>query len=183
MVCSISIRFFYLCFFLGIWICTAALSEICPTSNLEKGFQKILRTTRELNLGENEDSAALVKFSFNSSNFKRYDECRFKVVAKIKDDTTRNRGIFVSIRRLNLRKHPISDECIDYIRFKFGNELSPKYCGQLNASIDDVKKIYFGEGGGVIIVDIKLDTFLPFQYIHDTLDIELIFTANEGNFR
>lgn len=102
------------------------------------------------------------------------------MVATIDDDKTRHRGVFVSIRRLNLRKSIYTDDCIDYIRFTFGDEKSPKYCGQLNASIDDVKKIYFGEGGGVIEVRLKLDKFAPFKNIDDTLDVELVFTANEG---
>lgn len=137
---------------------------------------------KEVQLGENDQSAALVQFSWNSSNFKRYDDCKFRVVATIKDDKTRNRGVFLSIRRLNFRKNPISDDCIDYIRFTFGDKKSPKYCGQLNASIDDVKKIYFGESGDVVGVDIKLDAFQPLRNIDDTLDVELIFTANEGTF-
>lgn len=135
---------------------------------------------KEVRLGEDDESAALVQFSWNSSSFKRYDECRFKVVATLNDDKTRNRGVFLAIRRLNLRKNPNSEDCIDYIRFKFGNVKSPKYCGQLNASVDDVKKIYFGEGGGVIEVHLKLDKFQPLKYIDDTLDVELVLTANEG---
>lgn len=101
-------------------------------------------------------------------------------MATIDDDKNRNRGVFVSIRRLNLRKSAYSDECIDYIRFTFGDEKSQKYCGQLNASVDDVKKTYFGEGGGVIEVRLKLDKFTPLKYVDDTLDVELVFTANEG---
>lgn len=135
---------------------------------------------KEVHLGENNQSAALVQFTWNSSTFKRYDDCRFRVVATLDGDKTRNRGVFVSIRRLNLRKSQYSEECIDYIRFKFGDEKSPKYCGQLNASIDDVKKIYFGEGGGIIEVTLKLDKFAPLKEIDDTLDVELVFTANEG---
>lgn len=139
-----------------------------------------MRNMPEIHLEEDEESAALVQFSWNSSNFKRYDDCRFRVVASINDDSIRNRGIFVSIRRLNLRKNPNSEDCVDYIRFKFGDAKSPKYCGQLNASIDDVKKIYFGESAGVIEVFLYLNKFQPLRNIDDTLDIELVFTANEG---
>lgn len=135
---------------------------------------------KEVHLGEMDQSAALVQFSWNSSYFKRYDECKFRVVAVTDDGKQRNRGVFVSIRRLNLRKNPSSEDCIDYIRFKFGDTKSPKYCGQLNASVDDVKKIYFGEGGGIIEVYLKLDKFAPLKNIEDTLDVELVFTANEG---
>lgn len=161
---------------------SGVLSELCPSSDsLTKLFdQQIFQNMREIHLGENDQSAALVQFSWNSSNFKRYNDCRFRVVASINEDKSRNRGVFVSIRRLNLRKSLSSEDCIDYIRFKFGDENSPKYCGQLNASVDDVKKIYFGEGGGVIEVYINLNKFQPLRNIDDTLDIELVFTANEG---
>lgn len=49
--------------------------------------------------------------------------------------------------------------------------------------MDDVKKIYFGESGGTIIVEIRLDAFQPFRNIDDTLDIDLVFTANEGKWK
>lgn len=158
-----------------------SLIELCPPGNsLQKSFSTLFRTMHEVHLGENDQSAALVQFSWNSSNFKRYEDCKFRVIATIIDDKTRNRGVFVSIRRLNLRKSPISEDCVDFIRFTFGKTKSPKYCGQLNASVDDVKKIYFGEGGGVIDVQIRLDTFQPLRKEFDTLDVELVFTANEG---
>lgn len=145
-----------------------------------KTFSKVMSNMKTVHLGENDESAALVQFSWNSSNFKRYDDCRFRVIATLNEDKTRNRGVFVSIRRLNLRKNPNSEDCVDYIRFKFGDAKSPKYCGQLNASVDDVKKIYFGEGGGIIEVYVNLNKFQPLRNIDDTLDIELVFTANEG---
>lgn len=158
------------------------VSELCPSSDsLTKTFNTILlRNYREVHLGEDDQSAALVHLSWNSSTFKRYDDCRFKVVATIDGDQTRNRGVFVSIQRLNLRKSTYSEDCIDYIRFTFGDQKSAKFCGRLNASVDNVEKTYFGEGGGVIEVRLKLDKFTPLKYIDDTLDVELVFTANEG---
>lgn len=180
-----------LCFFLSqskigqlclsLILFAGSLTELCPPGNsLQKSFSTLFRTMREVHLGENDQSAALVQFSWNSSNFKRYEDCKFRVIATIIDDKTRNRGVFVSIRRLNLRKSPITADCVDFIRFTFGKTKSPKYCGQLNASVDDVKKIYFGEGGGIIDVQIRLDTFQPLRKEFDTLDVELVFTANEG---
>lgn len=144
------------------------------------GFNRLLKHMREIQLGENDQSAALIQYSWNSSNFKKYDDCRFRVTAT-NDVTHKNRGVFVSIRRLNLRKSPEKNgECIDYIRLKFAEEKSPKFCGKLNASVDDVQKIYFGESGGMIEVHLHLDKFRPLKNIDDTLDIELVFTANQG---
>lgn len=167
-------------------IVAGLFSDLCPTGDsLLKGFNQLLGHIREVRLGENDQSAALIHFSWNSSNFKKYDDCRFKVVATPIGEKRPNRGLFLSIRRLNLRKSQKGsvEDCIDYIRFKFSNDKSPKFCGQLNASVDDVKKIYFGEGGGVIEVHLHLDKYLPFQNMDDTLDIELVFTANEGTIQ
>lgn len=160
------------------------LSELCvPNDNILSGFNLLMRNLKRVDLGEDEDSAALVRFSWNSSNFKRYDSCKFKVVANLHDDQKRrNRGIFISIRRLNIRKDVNSDKCVDYIRFKFGDTKSKKFCGQLNASDDDVTKIYFGEGNGEVEVDIDLEKLQPLKHIDDTLDVEVMFTANEGKW-
>ncbi|XP_031637658.1 uncharacterized protein LOC116350074, partial [Contarinia nasturtii] len=159
---------------------TRHLNDLCPPADsLLKSFNTIMRNMKEVHLGEMGDSAALVHLSWNSSTFKRIDDCKFRVVAMIDGEKQRNRGVFVSIRRLNLRKNSNSEDCIDYIRFKFGDTKSPKYCGQLNASVDDVRKIYFGEGGGIIEVTLKLDRFVPLKNIDNTLDVELVFTANE----
>lgn len=174
----------YSFFFLIFSFCLGVLTELCPPKDsLQKSFSTLFRTMREVHLGENDQSAALIQFSWNSSTFKRYDDCRFRVTATINDDKTRNRGVFLSIRRLNLRKSPMSEDCIDFIRFTYVGSKSPRYCGQLNASVDDVKKIYFGESGGIVDVQIKLDVFQPLRQLDDTLDVELVFTANEGIYR
>lgn len=115
--------------------------------------------------------------SWNSSSFKRYDECNFRVIAPSAPDQNRKRGLFVSIRRLNLRKNA-NGECTDYVRFKWTNQKTGKYCGQLNASAD-VDKEYFKEGSSEINVHIYLDKSQPLKHIDATLDIELVFTANE----
>lgn len=131
-------------------------------------------------LSEGEQSAAIIQLSWNSSSFKRYDECKFRVVAPSTLDQDRKRGLFVSIRRLNLRKNA-NGECTDYVRFKLTNQKTEKYCGQLNTSAD-VDKEYFKEGSSVIDVHIHLEKSLPLKHIDDTLDIELVFTANECKY-
>lgn len=156
------------------------IADLCPKTFFEKNFHKILPNKAEVRLGVNDKSAALIHQSWNSSSFKRFDECSFNVDATQNVSKSRNRGLYLSIRRLNLRKSPNSDECIDYIRFKFGHHRSKKFCGQLNPSVDDVSLIYFGEAGGVIKVYIFIDKSLPLKNIEDTLDIELVFTAHEG---
>lgn len=135
---------------------------------------------KEVHLLDGDQSAALIGYSWNSSNFKKYSDCKFRVVATINDNKIRNRGLFVSIRRLNLRKSLNSDICTDYLQFTFGETKSPKYCGQLNASVDDVRKIHFGESGGTIEVYLSFEKHIPMNNIDDTLDVELVFTANEG---
>lgn len=142
-----------------------------------KTWTRFTNHIKEVHLGENENSAALIHYSWNSSNFKKIDQCHFRVIAQ-QDEKHKNRGVFVSIRRLNLRQ--ATNECTDYIRLAFGKVKSPKFCGKLNASVDDVQKIYFGEGSGEIMVYIKLDKYTPLKRVEDTLDIELVFTANQG---
>lgn len=143
-----------------------------------KTWTKLTNHIKEVHLGENENSAALIHYSWNSSNFKEIDKCHFRVIAQ-PDEKHKNRGVFVSIRRLNLRK-ATAGECTDYILLSFGKEKSPKFCGQLNSSVDDVQKIYFGEGSGEITVYLKLDKYKPLKRDENTLDIELVFTANQG---
>lgn len=154
------------------------ITDLCPPDDsMMKTWTRFTNHIKEVHLDENENSAALIHYSWNSSNFKKIHECQFRVIAR-PDEKHKNRGVFVSIRRLNLRKD--TGECIDYIRLAFGKEKSPKFCGQLNASVDDVQKIYFGEGSGEITVYLKIDKYKPLDRIEDTLDIELVFTANQG---
>lgn len=61
--------FFFLFFNFGSGV--GLLSELCPSSDsLTKSFNQIFRNMKEVHLGENEQSAALVQFSWNSSTFK-----------------------------------------------------------------------------------------------------------------
>lgn len=167
--------YFYVCF------SPDSFAQLCPTSDsLTKSFNLLFRNMKEVHLFENEQSGALISYSWNSSNFKKYSDCRFRVVATINDNKVRNRGLFVSIRRLNLRKARNSDSCTDFIQFTFGEKKTPKFCGQLNASFDDVEKIFFGESGGTIEVYLNFEKQIPLQNIDDTLDVELVFTANES---
>lgn len=156
------------------------ITDLCPSEgSMMKSWTRFTNHIKEVHLGENENSAALIHYSWNSSNFKKINDCQFRVIAQ-PDEKHKNRGVFVSIRRLNLRKATENGECTDFIRFAFGNEKSPKFCGQLNASVDDVQKIYFGEGSGEITVYLKLEKFKPLDRVENTLDIELVFTANQG---
>lgn len=144
-------------------------------------FNKLLNNRPEVRLGYDGDSAALIHETWNSSSFKRLDECKFNVDANHNLAKGRSRGLYVSIRKLNLRESTDKDGCIDYIQFKFGSQKTPKLCGQLNASTNEnVKKMFYSERGGVIKVTIYIDKLRPLKYIEDTLDVELVFTAFDG---
>lgn len=156
-------------------------NDLCPNKdNILGNFHKLIGHKKDVHLSDGVQSAAVIHLSWNSSNFKRYDECKFRVVASTAPEQNRKRGLFVSIRRLNLRKNGLG-ECTDFVRFKLSNQKTEKYCGQLNASAD-VDKEYFKEGSNVIDVHIHLEKSIPLKHIDDTLDIELIFTANECKY-
>lgn len=133
----------------------------------------------EIRLGIDGQSAALVHQSWNSSSFKRFSDCHFSVTANELKPKSKQRGLYVSIRKLNLRKSPRDETCIDFIQFKFSRE-QKKFCGRLTTAPDDLQKSFFVETGGFVKVKISLDRLYPLKYIEDTLDIEILFTAFEG---
>lgn len=152
--------------------------DICP-SGFKATFNKLTKNVPEIRLGDDSQSAALVHQSWNSSTFKRFNECHFSVNA---NDLSKNkeRGLYVSIRKLNLRKAIKDETCIDFISFKFSSNEQKKYCGRLTTSTDDLQKSFFIEPRGLVKVKILFDTFRPLKYVEDTLDIEVLFTAFEG---
>lgn len=158
------------------------INDLCPLNKLTQYFNSVLNNKPEVVLGTKGESAVFIQQSWNSSTFKRMDMCSFKVDATQNVIKQRNRGLYITIRRLNLRKAADRDECIDYLQFKFGRQKTPKICGQLNSSVDDVQKIHFGESGGIIKVYIFIDKMRPLRNIEDTLDVELVVTAHEGSF-
>lgn len=137
----------------------------------------------EIRLGENGESAALVHQNWNSSSFKRFDECSFNVDTSRGDKKSRISGLYVSIKRLNLRRHGTVGECIDYVRFKFGDKKTHKICGQIDATTNgDYDHYNFDVKGGLTKVYLSIDKLLPLQRTEDTLDIELVFTAYESRW-
>lgn len=161
---------------------TDLVSQLCPSGVLNT-FNKLLNNRPEVRLGFDGQSAAFVHETWNSSSFKRLDECKFNVDANHNLAKGRTRGLYASIRKLNLRESPDKEGgCIDYIQFKFGTQKTAKLCGQLNASSNThLKQLYHHhERGGVMKVTIFIDKLRPLKYIEDTLDVELVFTAFDG---
>lgn len=156
-----------------------SLVDLCPKSLLKKTVDKLIDNAPEVRLGADGQSAALVHQSWNSSSFKRFEECVFSVNA---NDWSKNkrRGLYVSIRKLNLRKSPSDEGCIDHVSFKFHIEKPKKYCGRLTSSPADLRKTFFAEAGGHVKVKISIDKMVPLKKLEDTLDIEILFTAFEG---
>lgn len=162
-------------------ILTDLVSQLCPSGVLNT-FNKLLNNRPEVRLGFDGQSAAFVHETWNSSSFKRLDECKFNVDANHNLAKGRTRGLYASIRKLNLRESPDKEGgCIDFIQFKFGTQKTAKLCGQLNASSNiHLKQLYHHERGGVMKVTIFIDKLRPLKYIEDTLDVELVFTAFDG---
>lgn len=158
------------------------LNDLCPNNPLKKAFNKLMDNKPEIRLNENENSAALIHQTWNSSSFKRFDECSFNVDVTKEARKTRNSGLYLSIKRLNLRKSGYDDECIDYIRFKFGDKKTQKICGQVDVTSPDVEKYHFDVAGGLTKIYISIDKLRPLHRTEDTLDVELVFTAYQSKF-
>lgn len=161
-----------------------ALNDLCPANPLKMVFNKLMDNKPEIKIGENDNSAVLVHQNWNSSSFKRLDECSFNVDNPHDDKKWSVNGIFITVKRLNLRRHGKDGECIDYVRFKYGDRKTPKLCGQIDASSANYEAYTFDVPlrNAPIKVYISIDKLRPLQRIEDTLDIELVFTKYKSRF-
>lgn len=125
---------------------------MCPSNPLKKVFNKFLDNKPEIRLGEDGNSAALVQQNWNSSSFKRLDECSFNVDIIKDNQQYRNGGMYATIKRLNFRRNGEDGNCIDYIRFKFGDRKTPKICGQIDEASPDYAHHNFDVDGKLIKV-------------------------------
>lgn len=162
--------------------CLVFLNDLCPNNPLKKAFNKLMDNKPEIRLEDNDNSAAVVRQNWNSSSFKRFDECSFNVDTPHEDRKWIVGGTFISIKRLNLRQHGDKGECIDYIRFKFGDKKTAKICGQIDPTTSDYEQMNFDASfrGGLIKVYISIDKLRPLHRTEDTLDIEIVFTSYKG---
>lgn len=118
-------------------------------------------------------SSITIEEKWNSSSFKRFNKCEFRVTS---DTRKRGKGLFVVIRKLDLRIDQITGKCIDYIQFKYSNDKkSEQICGKIGPEHHDIK--HFDDQGGRFKVYIYIDKFMALDDISDNLEFSLVFTS------
>lgn len=124
-------------------------------------------------------SSITIEEKWNSSSFKRFNKCEFRVTS----DTRKRKGLFAVIRKLDLRIDRITGECIDYIQIKYSNDKrSEQICGKIGPEYHDSMKS-FDDDGGRLKIYIYIDKFMALDDISDNLEFSLVFTSytNTGN--
>lgn len=158
-------------------------NKLCTTSKFKAIVDALLDDKPNIELDNAMDqSAALIAQNWDNKTYKSVEYCDFKVIAK----TSRYespRGIFASIRRMNLRKSS-SNECIDYVVFEVGSGMqqkSQKMCGIIEGDQVYDASNFFEAPGGTMKVVIFINRYTTLETGRD-LGIELSFTAYDGKF-
>uniref|UniRef100_A0A182TAV3 Uncharacterized protein n=1 Tax=Anopheles maculatus TaxID=74869 RepID=A0A182TAV3_9DIPT len=110
-------------------------------------------------------SGAIYEQSWNSSSFKRYNECKFTL------QPTSGYGLYLSIRKLNLRRDE-KGNCIDYVSIKQSNNHKTKLC----FTPKDVPRSFSDAISLKITVKLEHSATLP--YVDDPLHIQMVATLN-----
>lgn len=129
----------------------------------------------------NELSAAIISQKWDDKTYKSAEYCDFKVITKSSRHGP-NRGIFASIRQMNLRKGG-GNECIDYVIFQVGtgeNQKSQKMCGTIKGDEAYDVSNFFEAPGGTMKVLVHISRYVTLEYDKE-LGIELSFTSYDGN--
>lgn len=158
------------------------INKLCSSSKFKALLDVILDDKPNVELEKSDHlSAALISHHWNDQTYKSVEYCDFMVITK----TYRNeplRGIFASIRSMNLRRKS-PNECIDYVTFEVGSgalQRSQKMCGTIDG--DEVYDLtnFFDAPGGTIKVTIFINRYVTLEAGKE-LNIELSFTSYDGN--
>lgn len=137
-----------------------------------------------VNISTGNASAVNVHQIWTNENVKRFSNCKFKVDSNLYSSELgkHSRGVFISIRKLNLRKNINTNECIDYVRIKVGTVKTQKICGTFNVNDEIGHKSFFNNDGGnvTIFIHIERNTSIPVDGKY--LELELLFTAYESKW-
>lgn len=127
-------------------------------------------------MGNGALSSITIEEKWNSSSFKKFgNQCEFRVSSK------RKGGIFLNIRKLDLRKDTETGDCIDYIQIKYSNDVkSDRICGKFGPEDHLMKFKSFDDKRGRVKVYISIDKFMPLDSISDNLELSLVFTSYTG---
>lgn len=157
-------------------------NKLCPTNKLKLLVDALLDNNSNVELENNNDlSAALVSQRWDEKTYKAVEYCDFMVITK----TPRygaTRGIFASIRQMNLRKGA-ANECIDYVVFEVGSgefQKSQKMCGTIEGDeVYDVSNFFEAPGGSMKVI-VFINRYVTLEPGNE-LGIEFSFTSYDGN--
>lgn len=156
------------------------LNKLCPTSKFKAFVDAILDDKPNVELEKaNELSAALISQTWDHKSYKSVEYCNFKVIAKPSHFGAR--GIFASIRKMNLRKGAGND-CIDYVIFEVGsgeNQKSQKLCGTMEDDESYDVSNFFEAPGGTMKVLVYISRYVTLEHGKE-LGIKLTFTSYDG---
>lgn len=150
------------------------INDICPQNEIIR----LLPFRKDLELGNGVLSSITIEEKWNSSSFKRFNKCEFRVTS----DTRKRKGLYAVIRKLDLRKDETTGECIDYIQLKYSNDKkSDQICGKIGSEHESLK--HFDDPAGRFKIYIYIDKFMALDDISDNLEFSIVFTSytNTGN--
>lgn len=135
---------------------------ICPTRKnvlLEAfSFQP-----KEIRILSDPQRGIIYNQSWNSSSFKRYDECKFTL------QTPPGAGLYLIVRKLIFRRDS-KGNCIDTITVKQSNKKKTTFC----YTPADVPRSF--SDNSHLKITIKLDNFVPMPTVEGMLHVQLIAT-------
>lgn len=156
--------------------------ELCPGNKFKVLFDSNTNNKPEVRLGEGIQSAAIVHYHSNSSTHSKIGSCEFNVKL---DNPFASNGIFVSIKKLKLRKRDHDDHCLDFIRFSYKNGTQTReICENVETSAqNNFIRNFFDVTSGELKVEISIGTSLTGN-IDDSNESEvyLVFTAYSRKF-
>lgn len=165
------------------------VGELCSISPLQASFNQITKNLPFVRLSNGTDSAAKVYQSWDDEGLKEFQDCAFDVDSNLYFDVADpsqsqqfSRGLTMSVRKINFRFDPITQQCIDYVRFTFPYSKTDKICGSFDG--DDIfgQHFYYNDPAGVSKVHIFVDKSKSFQVSNSSVEIELMFTAYQGMY-
>lgn len=159
------------------------VKNLCPQSQLRSSFNQLYNNRPNIHLFYQSASAALVHGVWTNENLNQFQDCSFDINSNLYSPTERyGRGVFASIISLNLRQDP-DGKCIDYIQLTFYDARTQKICGRFTAADEFGQRTFFNEGNGIIRAHIFVNKSIPFDVLHRSAEVNLVFTAYESKFQ
>lgn len=153
---------------------------------MQAAFIQLYNNDPSVRLLNGTESAAKVYHWWDEEQLKDFQDCSFHVDSNLYFDAADrsqsqqfSRGLVMSVRKINFRFDPITNRCIDYVRFTFPGMKTDKICGTFNDESEFGQQTYFIDPTGIVRVDIFVDKSIPLKVAETSVEIELLFTAYE----